>query len=74
MGDTRVWTTGDFKRKAAGAKIICTRCGHSVTVTPPIIARMFPVAMPLDRAQRQLRCSRCNGRTGQFEILRFPAR
>ncbi|MDT9599689.1 hypothetical protein [Sphingosinicella rhizophila] len=66
MADTRIWTTRDFLKRRADARISCAQCHHAVILSPPLVQLLFPAPCPLDMAIRKLRCSRCGARQGRI--------
>jgi DNA-directed RNA polymerase subunit RPC12/RpoP len=65
----RFWTTDDFRRHFSDAEIMCAHCRRRVILKPCDIERMFPDPVPVDRASRRFRCTRCSGRGAAISAL-----
>lgn len=59
MSEQRILVTYEFTQRRAGAKIVCRRCGHFSLVSGPLLDLMFPTPLPLQWAERRLRCTKC---------------
>ena len=66
MNNRRIENTLGFGRARAMAKIQCTRCQHGQVLNQQELMRLFPQVMPIDLAQKKLRCSVCRAKAGRI--------
>ena len=66
MNNRRIENTLGFGRARAMAKIECTRCQHGQVLNQQELVGLFPQVMPIDMAQKRLRCSVCGAKAGRI--------
>ena len=56
------------------AKIRCAACGHEQVRNQAELLALFPKVMPIDMAQKKLRCTVCGAKSGRITPIPEPGR
>jgi hypothetical protein len=74
MNNRRIENTLGFGRARAMAKLQCTRCHHGQVLNQAELMALFPRVMPIDMAQKKLRCSAGGAKAGRITPIPEPGR
>jgi ribosomal protein S27E len=66
MNNRRIENTLGFGRARAMAQLRCIACDHKQVLNQAELRILFPRVMPIDMAQKKLRCSVCGAKRGRI--------